>query len=262
MLILRAYLIAAGFVLFTLPMMPVQWCLLVLKSRYRSSFPRWYHRVVCRIIGVRVNQIGELKTDGPVFLVSNHVSWVDITVLASCAPLSFVAKKEVASWPFFGWLAKLQRTVFVDRQRRTASGKTTGEIGTRLLDGDTIVLFAEGTSSDGNKVLPFKTALFAAAEVQNHENYSEDKGPIYVQTASIAYTRRHGLPLGRKGRPVVAWYGDMDLMSHMWGVFKDGPFDVSVHISEPVAMDSISNRKELAKFSETSVRSSVASLLS
>ncbi|MGH1350702.1 MAG: lysophospholipid acyltransferase family protein [Methyloligellaceae bacterium] len=258
---IRGTLVAMGFLLFTLPLMPFQWFLLAVNSKYRINFPRWYHQMVCRIIGLKVHMSGEFQKEGAVFLVSNHTSWLDITVLASVKPLSFVAKKEVAGWPLFGWLAKLQRTVFVDRQRKTASGKTTGEVASRLLKGDTIVLFAEGTSSDGNGVLPFKTALFAAAEVQNHAEYTEDSPPIYVQTAAIAYTRQLGLPLCRHGRPRVAWYGDMDLMDHMWGVFKGGPFDVHVKIGEPIAMDKIKDRKELAKLSEEAVRRDVVSLL-
>ena len=80
------------------------------------------------------------------------------------APVSFVAKQEVASWPFVSWLAKLQRSVFVDRNRRNEVGDKANEILERLAGGDHIVLFAEGTSSDGNSVVPFKTALFAAAK--------------------------------------------------------------------------------------------------
>ena len=98
------------------------------------------------------------------FLISNHVSWIDISVLSAVAPVSFVAKQEVASWPFVSWLAKLQRSVFIDRNRRSEVGDKANEILNRLAAGDHIVLFAEGTSSDGNSVIPFKTSLFAAAK--------------------------------------------------------------------------------------------------
>ena len=158
---LRAWLVLTTFFVFTLPLMPLQLLFLRTGSRYARTFPNWYHRQVCRLVGVRLHIDGGVAREQGVLLISNHVSWLDITVLSAVAPVSFVAKQEVASWPFVSWLAKLQRSVFVDRTRRTAVGQAAGEILTRLAQGDTIVLFAEGTSSDGNRVLPFKTSLFA-----------------------------------------------------------------------------------------------------
>ena len=107
---------------------------------------------------------GSVAREHGVLLISNHVSWLDITVLSAVAPVSFVAKQEVASWPFVKWLAKLQRSVFVDRTRRSEVTDKANEILSRLEAGDHVVLFAEGTSSDGNSVVPFKTPLFAAVK--------------------------------------------------------------------------------------------------
>ena len=164
---LRAFLVLAAFFAFTLPLMPLQLLFLATGSRYARSFPHWYHRQVCKIVGIRLNVEGEVAEEQGVLLISNHVSWLDITVLSAVAPVSFVAKQEVASWPFVSWLAKLQRSVFVDRNRRNEVGDKANEILDRLAGGDHIVLFAEGTSSDGNSVVPFKTALFAAAKPTN-----------------------------------------------------------------------------------------------
>jgi lyso-ornithine lipid O-acyltransferase len=175
------------------------------------------------------------------------------------APVSFVAKKEVAGWPFVSSLARLQRTVFVDRTRRTAVGSTAGEIVGRLAQGDNIVLFAEGTSSDGNRVLPFMTSLFAAAKPSAGEaNVAPD---AVVQTVSAVYTRLHGLPLGRADRPHVAWYGDMEMRSHAWEVLKAGPLDVEVRIGPPVPLASFADRKQLARHSEAEVREQVVRAL-
>ena len=160
----RAASILTGFFAMTVPLMPVQAVLLRVSPKSARRFPHWYHRQVCRLFGIRLHIEGAVAKDKPVLLVSNHTSWLDITVLSAVAPVSFVAKKEVARWPFVSWLAKLQRSVFVDRERRSAVGETTNEIMARLATGDTVVLFAEGTSSDGNRVLPFKTSLFAAAK--------------------------------------------------------------------------------------------------
>ena len=161
---LRAFLVLGAFFAFTFPLMPVQLLLLRTGSRHARTFPHWYHRQVCRLIGVRLHIDGSVARERGVLLISNHVSWLDITVLSAVAPVSFVAKQEVASWPFVSWLAKLQRSVFVDRTRRAEVTDKANEILRRLESGDHVVLFAEGTSSDGNGVVPFKTPLFAAVK--------------------------------------------------------------------------------------------------
>jgi 1-acyl-sn-glycerol-3-phosphate acyltransferase len=123
---LRASLVLGAFFAFTLPLMPFQLLLLATGSRYARTFPHWYHRQVCKIAGVRLNIDGKVAKEQGVLLISNHVSWLDITVLSAVAPVSFVAKQEVASWPFVSWLAKLQRSVFVDRagEAKSATRRT------------------------------------------------------------------------------------------------------------------------------------------
>lgn len=253
---LRASAVLTGFFALTLPLMPVQSVLLRVAPQAARRFPHWYHRQVCRVLGIRLVVDGAVKTDAPVLLVSNHTSWLDIIALSALAPVSFVAKKEVGRWPFVSSLARLQRTVFVDRTRRQAAGEATDEIMARLGQGDTIVLFAEGTSSDGNRVLPFKTSLFGAV-----------KGPqamgsnTVVQTAAVVYTHRRGLPLSRADRPRVGWYGDMEMQSHAWDVLKSGPLTVTIKVSEPVPLDRYADRKDLAIQSERAVRQAVLGIL-
>lgn len=257
---LRAALILMVFFVFTVPLMPVQLVLRLLNSHWARAFPHWYHRQLCRLLGVTIHLSGQLAEDRPVLLIANHISWVDIPVLSAVVPASFVAKSEVGAWPFISWLAKLQATVFVDRNQPREVGSSTYEIMSRLRDGDHIVIFAEGTSSDGNQVLPFKTSLFAVAKPKGAEAraVSDD---IYVQTLAIAYTRQQGLPLCRRGRPIVAWYGDMDIASHAWQLLKRGPLDVHVHIGAPVKLDDFKDRKHLAAFTHGEVRAAVANIL-
>jgi 1-acyl-sn-glycerol-3-phosphate acyltransferase len=255
---LRAFLVLASFFAFTLPLMPLQLLFLWTGSDYARSFPHWYHRQVCKILGIRLNIEGSVARERGVLLISNHVSWLDIAVLSAVAPVSFVAKQEVASWPFVSWLARLQRSVFVDRARRGEVTDKANEIGERLKAGDHIVLFAEGTSSDGNAVVPFKTPLFAAVKPPGGQALGAD---ICAQTLALTYTKLHGLPLCRRGRPLVAWYGDMDMASHAWRLLGLGPLDVHIRIGPPVPLDEFGDRKALARYAEDRVRRDVVDLL-
>jgi 1-acyl-sn-glycerol-3-phosphate acyltransferase len=256
---IRAVLVLSAFAVFTLPLMPVQALLLRVSRGHARTFPHWYHRHLCRLLGVRLKIEGEVVRDHPVLIVANHTSWLDIPVLSAVAPLSFVAKKEVGRWPFIAALARLQRTVFIDRQRRIAVAAAKQEIGERLKSGDTIVLFAEGTSSDGNRVLPFKTSLFATVKPSRPSDSSEPAA--YVQTLAIAYTHLHGVPLGRADRSLVGWYGDMEMVNHAWQLLKAGPLDVSIRIGRPVPFANFDDRKALARHSEAAVRKAVVRIL-
>jgi 1-acyl-sn-glycerol-3-phosphate acyltransferase len=165
-------------------------------------------------------------------------------VLSSVAPVSFVAKSEVAGWPFFGSLARLQRTVFVDRGRRHAAGGSRDHMRERLRNGDMVVLFAEGTSGDGRSVLPFKSSLFAAAEFPG----------VLVQPVSLAYRGHRNLPMNRRLLPAYAWYGDMDLIPHLLGALRNGPIEVTIVCHPPLSLGGELNRKALARHAEEQVR--------
>ncbi len=236
------------FVMTALMITPVQWLGVKLNRPYAKKLPVRFHRILCGIIGIEVTVRGTPFRDGPCLIASNHNSYLDIPVLGSVTPLSFVAKKEVAAWPFFGTLARLQETVFVDRERRTKAAATANEIHDRISGGDTLVLFPEGTSSDGNRVLPFKSALMAVAQMA--VGAGEDAKPVHVQPVSITYTKLCGMPMGRQFRPYFAWYGDMDLGPHLWEAFGLGPFEVVVEFHEPVTVDTHGNRKKLAAYCE------------
>lgn len=237
----------AVYLLWTLLLVPVQALAVAVRSPLRFRIPRFYHRVCAAILGIGVVVRGERATDGPVLFVSNHSSYLDITVLGSVIPGSFVAKSEVAGWPFFGALAKLQQTVFVERKARSGVEKQRDELGARLDAGDSLILFPEGTSSDGNRTLPFKTALFAVAARRIGDR------PLTVQPVSIAPTRLDGIPMGIAFRPCYAWYGDMDLAPHLWTVFTLGRMTVEVEFHPPVTIDGFSSRKALADHCQRAV---------
>jgi 1-acyl-sn-glycerol-3-phosphate acyltransferase len=258
---LGAALRLLGFLSITLPLMPVQALLLRTHVRWAETFPHWYHKKVCRLLGIRLHIEGEITQAKPVLLVANHTSWLDIPVISAVAPVSFIAKSEVTGWPLVAQLAKLQRTVFVNRQRRSSVGRTANEILLRLERGDKIVLFAEGTSSDGNRVLPFKTSLFAAAKPTAGVG-GEAAGEALVQTMVVAYTHLHGVPMGRAERArIVGWYGDMELVGHAWALLQAGPLDVHIRLGQPRPLDEFANRKQLAQQTETEVRETLVAML-
>lgn len=261
---MRGAAVLSAFLALTLPLMPVQALLLRLSTPAARRFPHWYHRQVCRLLGIRLHIRGEVLKDRPVLLIANHTSWLDIPVLSAVAPVSFVAKKEVDSWPFVRWLARLQRSVFVDRTRRVTVGSTASEMSERLKAGDVLVLFAEGTSSDGNRVLPFKTSLFAAAKPGRTQSVATDGdggvGPV-VQTLTFAYTHVHGVPVSRADRSMIGWYGDMAMGGHAWALLKAGPLDVHVVIGPPKPLESFADRKQLASLAEAEIRATLAELL-
>lgn len=245
--------------LVSLVLIPLQWISLKLNLPIRKKLPQIWHKVATRLVGIKIRQVGDPSSDRPLLITANHASWVDIAVVGSLIPLSFIAKSEVSGWPVFGLFAKLQRTVFVNRSRRSETGQVANEIAERITSGDAMVLFAEGTSNDGNCVLPFRSALLGAATRALGE---EDETKVWVQPLSVAYQGFYGLPMGRAHRPHVAWYGDMELPGHLWGIFSRGALDVIVTWGEPVLVGKTTDRKELTRRLENEVRAmTIASLL-
>jgi 1-acyl-sn-glycerol-3-phosphate acyltransferase len=214
-----------------------------------------WQRFTCFLIGIRVTVHGAPVAERPLLLLSNHNSWLDIPVLASVAPVSFIAKSEVATWPVVSFLARAQRTVFVDRKNRHATGVHADEVAGRLSRGDIIVLFAEGTSSDGNTVLPFRSALVGAAQ-----RAIEGEAAATVQPVAIAYRRMLGLPLGRQHRPRVAWYGGTSLLPHLRRVLSDGGIDVEVVFGPARRLAARDDRKAVTREAGDLVRRLVAAL--
>jgi lyso-ornithine lipid O-acyltransferase len=248
---LRALFIAAFFFTMTPILISVQWLLGKLNLPGSDFIALNYYRVLCSLLRIRVRVSGEPVRSSAVLFVSNHVSWADIVVIGSIAPVAFVAKREVASWPLVGVTAKLQRTVFVDRARRHQAGDTVAEIVKRIKSGISVVLFAEGTSSDGNRVLPFRSALLGAVE---EAASSGGVDSILIQPMSICYTGLHGIPMGRQHRPLVAWYGDLDFMPHIKAFIEQGAVDALVTYGEPVPADRNIDRKAMTKQLEGAVR--------
>jgi lyso-ornithine lipid O-acyltransferase len=249
---IRVLSIALAFAALTLVLLPLQLIGIAFELRLQRTIPHLYHRILCALIGVRISELGRRSTASPALILSNHVSWLDICVISALAPVVFVAKSEVAGWPLLGWLAKLQRTIFIDRQARHRTGAATREIAGRLLGGDAVVLFAEGTSSEGTRVLPFRSSLVGA--VHHALGAGTHHTHVTVQPMSLAYIGFGGVPIGRGLRERVAWYGDADLLPHLLHVLSSGAVDVTVSWGEAAAYDISADRKTIARDTERSVR--------
>jgi 1-acyl-sn-glycerol-3-phosphate acyltransferase len=164
--------------------------------------PRWFHTLGTIFLGLKVTVMGKPSHGRPTLIVSNHISWTDIVAIGSVADVTFVAKQEVKKWFFVGFMASLQRSVFVDRNRRTDAKRTTTEMANIMAEGEAVLLFAEGQSDVGTHVLPFRSALVGAAQQAMVEAGAKD---VMIQPLTIAYTRLQGLPVGRTDRNLIAW---------------------------------------------------------
>lgn len=234
----RAIRRLAGVLLWTLLCAPVQAALLALPGDAKARFPLVYHAMLCRLLGLQVQVIGTPCRDRPVLFVSNHSSWLDIPVLGGVLKAAFISKTEVGTWPVIRTVARLGRTVFVSRSRGAMTAEAAAMRG-RMTAGGSLVLFPEGTSNDGVRVLPFRTAFFGIAE-----------GARQVQPVSVVYDRLGGLPACRRDRPLFAWYGDMEIASHAWRLARRSGARVTVVLHEPFPPGLLPNRKALAQEAE------------
>lgn len=237
----RAIFILIVFLFWTVLLIPVQMLLIRLGSPMMRTLPHFYHRTVAWMMQVTIRKVGVPSAAAPTLFVSNHISWLDIIVLSAAMPnVSFIAKREVGTWPFFGTLARLQRTVFVEREKRHRTAEHRDEMVERLSKGDSLILFPEGTSSDGLRIHSFKSAFFAAAE------RPVGKPQLTVQPVSIGYARLNHMPVGRRWMRLFAWVGDEDLLPHLWRFLKIGPCEVVVEFHQPVTIEQFNSRKGLA----------------
>lgn len=261
---LRAIRRGALVVLWTLPAALLQAVLIRLPGRAKVGFARFYWRVVTGLLGVRVRVLGRTKRAGPrraprrpIVFVANHSSWLDIPTLGGLLDACFVSKAEVGRWPGIGIVAALGRTVFVSR-RAGDIGRERDEMRARLAGGDNLLLFPEGTSSDGSRVLPFRSAFFSILEAPEGEG-SDGQAPL-VQPVSIVYDRLGWLPTGKAARPMFAWYGGMDLAPHFWRLAQQRGLRATVVFHAPLDPAQFPSRKALAQATWTVVAEGAAAL--
>ena len=197
-----------------------------------------FHKLVLWLININVEKEGDIPENNKgILFVSNHISYVDIPVLGSILPLRFVAKAEVKDWPILGKLAQIGNTIFIERLKSNISIEK-DTIEKNIFKGDKILLFPEGTTSDGLRVLNFKSSLLSSVEKKNY----------FVQPIVISYKVINGMPLTRWIKPVIAWYGDMEFKSHLINLIMVAPINVKVMFLSPINSIDFSDRKSMTKF--------------
>jgi 1-acyl-sn-glycerol-3-phosphate acyltransferase len=206
-------------------------------GRDPSPVARLFLRCLVQLWGLKKDLVGPWPPDGPCLHVANHVSWADILILGAATRTSFVAKREVRGWPVLGWLAAQHGTLFVDRGARTAVTQQRDEIVAAVRDGRQLTLFAEGTSSDGSAVLPFKSALFSAAYA----------GDLIVRPVTIAWVRVGGAEICDHNRRDIAWIEEMTLAPHLWRVLRLGGAQARLVLHDPVRASDFPSRHALAR---------------
>ena len=213
-----------------------------------------FHRGVCRIIGIRLTVSGEQAKQSSVLYVSNHVSYLDIFVMGFIRAY-FIAKSEVASWPIFGPLARFQNTLFFERN----AGKSRSQLNVmqqHLQSGKSLTLFAEGTSTNGAEVKPFKSSLFEAA------NSESAKNRVAIQPITIVYTHYNGQLMDQQARDNYAWYATMPFTAHFLKVLSITKIvDAKLHFHTVCYLDDFASRKECANHCQSLVAEKMAQLL-
>jgi 1-acyl-sn-glycerol-3-phosphate acyltransferase len=203
-------------------------------TRTRRLIARFWHCSACALVGIRIQTEGRPVLDRATLFVVNHVSYLDIPILGTWLDTVFVAKREVAGWLGFGTLARLGKTVFVTRRPLDAAADVQA-LSQVLLGGRAVALFPEGTSSGGLDVLPFRSTLFEVAYAWTAD------GRVDVQPVTLSYTRA-----ADGGPSPLAWYGDMDFLSHLLRGFTLPATEVRIRFHAPVRARRFADRKALA----------------
>ncbi|MFK7732255.1 MAG: lysophospholipid acyltransferase family protein [Pseudomonadales bacterium] len=224
----------------------VVWGLFMVATFYVAKFlrysdldkiPRLFHRGCCVIFGIRVEIHGVLCQQQPCLYVGNHISYLDVFVLGGVVPGFFIAKSDVASWPVLGRLARLQNTLFFERDRRRAVVQI-AIMKDHLREGGNLILFPEGTSTYGTSVKRFKSSLFQAAEIDEHD--------VAIQPMTVSYTKCRGKPMTAEFRDYFAWYDIMPFFSHFLGALGAPRVTAEIYFAAPVLVTDFESRKACA----------------
>lgn len=210
------------------------------RSRYQQAASRWWNRGLCRILNLNIHCVGEVNP-GITLFVANHISWLDITCLAATLKAHFVAKQEVRDWPVFGAMVAQADTLFLERGNADATLVMANRMTWSLIQKKNLVMFPEGTSSDGTSVMPFHARLFQAAI----------RARAQVQSVTITYPHPHGV------NPLAPFIGDDNLLHHLWALLGDSAIDVTLTFGNPLTAEGM-ERRALAQRARAQVLANLA----
>ena len=229
-----------------------------------SELPHVFHAGVRKILGIKVLISGQASQIKPTLYASNHISYIDIFVLGSIRAY-YIAKSEVANWPVLGKFAKYQNTLFIERKAGRAKSQTI-LMRDHLQSGHSLILFAEGTSTDGTHVQPFKSSLFEAANSQTDENKEPGEATpvicrVAIQPVTVTYTKHAGLAMNQAVRDYYAWYATMPFAPHFAALFSLKKVEVNVHFHPVCYLDQFDSRKHCADHCQSLVAEKMAEFL-
>lgn len=248
---MRAVLRLGMLVIFAVIIVPIAAVVKIILPWYWWVLPPFVHRIVCRILGITITCKGQRLKGQPVLFVSNHISWKDIIILgAVIKKASFVSKAEVGSIGFVKKIVDLQKTIYVKRERRTDALKQSSEMTTRIQDGDSLILFPEGTTTRGIHVGPFKSTLFSVAEMI----LKGGQPSVTIQPITINFTHIDKLPIQMCERVKVGWIGEESFWPHFMYALRRKSTHVSVEFHRPLRCKDQIDRKILAKTCEDIIR--------
>ncbi len=243
MSILRAVFKFLIFALTCLIIVPMQALVLIFaKNQNAYIMPQLWHIIICTAFGLRVTIEGAPNKNQQTIYMANHISYLDIPLIGQMIRGSFVAKSEVENWPVFGFLAKLQRTAFIQRKSSEIT-KQKHSLQAKLNQGESLIIFPEGTSTDGREVLPFKSSLFSIALDSTQKD-------LYVQPVTITLNSVDGHPITtQEEREIYVWSRDMpiNLAAHLWRFTKTSGAHLTLTFHPPLKARDFEDRKTLAK---------------
>jgi len=209
------------------------------KTYFFNTYTLFFRGLV-KIFGIKIKISGDISKRKTLF-VCNHISYLDILVLGSKVNAVFVAKSEIDTWPLINRLTSVGKTIFVSRKDKKAIKDQMTLIENNLKDNYNVILFPEGTSSDGLNVLPFKSSLLGIIERESMQDY-------YLQPITLSYNKLDGIPVDLKCRPFLAWFGAMDLFSHAWKFLGLGRCEVDLNFHKPVKFSNFADRKIASEY--------------
>ena len=242
-------------------LIPTQFILTRLNLPFWNIMPRLFYKFLAIFFGIKVKVYGKAEKKYPTLLVANHISWRDIIAIGSVAKISFIAKSEIKNWPLVGFLASLQKTIFVARTKRTDTKRTSEEMAKRLEGGGALVLFAEGGTGSGTHIRAFRSALVGSIfGVMREAGKKSGAKKMILQPLTIAYTKVQGLPVSRIERSKLAWDKSASMGENISQILNPNIIEVSVKFGEPIIPKANDDRKMITKQCEIQVRKDIVAL--